>query len=113
VRRQDEDLLRRLALHDEAMLESLFGPDVAEVERSDLDAKTLALVRLAGLVAVESAPASYQWIVATALAAGASEAEIVGVVAALVPIVGAVRTSSAAPEIALAVGCDLGEADER
>jgi 4-carboxymuconolactone decarboxylase len=113
VRRHDEDLLRRLALHDEAMLGSLFGPDAAEIEQFELDAKTLALVRLAGLVAVEASPASYQWIVATALAAGASEAEIVGVLAALAPIVGAVRTSSAAPEIALAVGCDLEDADER
>jgi 4-carboxymuconolactone decarboxylase len=113
VRRQDEDLLRRLALHDEGMLESRFGPDVAEVEGSGLDAKTLALVRLAGLVAVEAAPASYQWIVASALAAGASEAEIVEVVAALVPIVGTVRTSSAAPEVGLAIGCDLGSSEDR
>jgi len=95
------------------MLVPLFGADAAEVEGSGLDAKTLALVRLAGLVAVESAPASYQWIVASALAAGASEAEIVGVLAALVPIVGTVRTSWAAPEVGLAIGCDLGSDEDR
>ncbi len=44
-----------------------------------LDAKTLALVRLAGLIALESAPASY----------------------------------SAASEVALAIGCDLGLPGDR
>jgi alkylhydroperoxidase/carboxymuconolactone decarboxylase family protein YurZ len=46
--------------------------------------------------------------VAAALAAGATDEEIVGVLAALVPIAGTVRVGSAAPEVALAMGCDLG-----
>ena len=109
---EHEDLLRRLALNDEGVLESLFGTGFADAQRSELDAKALALVRLAGLVALDSAPASYQWTVATALAAGATDEEIVGVLAALVPIAGAVRVGSAAPEVALAMGCDLGLSDE-
>ena len=108
---EHEDLLRRLALNDEGVLESLFGTGFADAQRSELDAKALALVRLAGLVALDSAPASYQWTVATALAAGATDAEIVAVLAALVPIAGAVRVGSAAPEVALAMGCDLGLGD--
>lgn len=105
---EHEDLLRRLALNDEGVLESLFGVGFADAQRSELDAKAVALVRLAGLVALDSAPATYQWTVATALAAGATDAEIVAVLAALVPIAGAVRVGSAAPEVALAMGCDLG-----
>jgi alkylhydroperoxidase/carboxymuconolactone decarboxylase family protein YurZ len=97
-----------LALNEEGVLESVLGTALAGAEPRGLDAKTVALVRLAGLVALESAPASYQWIVASALAAGAGDGEVVAVLLALAPIVGIVRVSSAAPEVALAIGCDLG-----
>jgi 4-carboxymuconolactone decarboxylase len=107
VNREHEDLLRRLALNEEGVLASLLGTAVADAGPAGLDAKTTALVRLAGLVALESAPATYQWIVASALAAGASDSEVVAVLAALAPIVGVVRVNSAAPEVALAIGYDL------
>ncbi|MGH9228805.1 MAG: carboxymuconolactone decarboxylase family protein [Acidimicrobiales bacterium] len=110
---EHEDLLRRLALNDEDALESLLGTALADAELSGLDAKTLALVRLAGLVALEAAPASYQWSVAAALAAGATDGEIVGVLVALAPIAGTVRVNAAAPDVALAIGCDIGLPDDR
>jgi hypothetical protein len=50
---------------------------------------------------------SYQWSVTWALAAGASDAEVVAVLVALAPIVGRVRVMAAAPEVALAIGCDV------
>jgi 4-carboxymuconolactone decarboxylase len=107
VKAEHEDLLRKLALNEEGVLASLLGTELVDSEPAGLDAKTAALVRLAGLVAVESPPASYQWCVTSALAAGASDAEVVGVLAAVAPIVGSVRVSSAAPEVALAIGCEL------
>jgi len=107
VKAEHEDLLRRLALNEEGVLASLLGSGFADDEPVALDAKTIALVRLAGLIALESAPATYQWSVTRALAAGASDAEVVGVLVALEPIVGNVRVSSAAPEVALAIGCNL------
>lgn len=107
MKAEHEDLLRKLALNEEGVLASLLGIELTDGEPAGLDAKTAALVRLAGLVAVESAPATYQWGVASALAAGASDAEVVAVLAALAPIVGSVRVSSAAPEVALAIGCDM------
>jgi len=107
VKAEHEDLLRRLALNDEDVLASLLGPEVADAEPGALDAKTAALVGLAGLIALESAPATYQWSVTRALAAGASDGEVVGVLVALAPIVGIARVNSAAPEVALAIGCDL------
>jgi 4-carboxymuconolactone decarboxylase len=113
VKREDEDLLRRLALNDEGVLEALLGPAFADAEPEGLDAKAQALVRLAGLVALESAAASYQWGVTAALAAGATDGEIVGVLAALAPIVGTARVTSAAPEVAVAIGCDLGVSGDR
>jgi alkylhydroperoxidase/carboxymuconolactone decarboxylase family protein YurZ len=113
VKREHEDLLRRLALNDEGVLEALLGTAFADAEPEGLDAKAHALVRLAGLVALEAAPASYQWGVAAALAAGATDEEIVGMLAALAPIVGTARMTSAAPEVALAIGCDLGLPGDR
>ena len=110
MRREHEALLRKLALNDDGLLEALFGTALADTEPSALDAKTLALVRLAGLVALDSAAASYQWGVTAALAAGATDDEVVGVLTALLPIVGTVRVNAAAPEVALALGCDLGRA---
>jgi 4-carboxymuconolactone decarboxylase len=107
VKAEHEDLLRKLALNEEGVLASLLGVDLAAAEPPGLDDKTAALVRLAGLIALESAPATYQWGVTSALAAGASDGEVVAVLEALAPIVGSVRVSSAAPEVALAIGCDL------
>jgi 4-carboxymuconolactone decarboxylase len=107
VKAEHEDLLRKLALNEEGVLASLLGVDLADAEPPGLDAKTAALVRLAGVIALEAAPATYQWSVTSALAAGASDGEVVAVLEALAPIVGSVRVSSAAPEVALAIGCDL------
>ena len=105
---ENEDLLRRLAVVDESVVESLFGTVLGGPEPAEPDAKTVALVRLAGLVALDSASASYQWSVTAALAAGASDDEVVGVLVALTPVVGTARVASAAPEVALAIDCDLG-----
>jgi 4-carboxymuconolactone decarboxylase len=107
VKAEHEDLLRKLALNEEGVLASLLGADLAAAEPPGLDGKTAALVRLAGVIALDSAPATYQWSVTSALAAGASDSEVVAVLEALAPIVGTVRVSSAAPEVALAIGCDL------
>ena len=57
------------------------------VERG-IDPRTTALVRLAGLVALQSSPQAYEWCVAAALSAGSSEEEVVAVLAALAPVVG-------------------------
>jgi alkylhydroperoxidase/carboxymuconolactone decarboxylase family protein YurZ len=107
VKAEHEDLLRKLALNEEGVLAPLLGVDLAGAEPQGLDAKTAALVRLAGVIALESAPATYQWSVTSAMAAGASDGEVVAVLETLAPIVGSVRVSSAAPEVALAIGCDL------
>jgi len=99
-----EDLLRRLSLNDEAALESIVGPGIADIDTSELGAKTCALVRIGALVATASADASYQWAVEVALARGASEDEIVDVLLSVAPIVGAARVNAAAPGLATALG---------
>lgn len=109
---EHEELLRRLTLNDEGVLDSLLGTSIAGADPARLDARTAALVRLAGLIALESASATYQWCVATALAAGATDDDVVGVLEVLAPVVGVARVNSAAPEVALAIGCDLGLSPE-
>jgi alkylhydroperoxidase/carboxymuconolactone decarboxylase family protein YurZ len=106
VKREHEHLLRRLALNEEGALSSTVGPVGVQEELDVLDARTQALVHLAALIALDGAAASYQWAVAAAIAAGSSDDEILGVLAAVAPIVGLARTSAAAPDLALAVGGD-------
>ena len=99
-----EDLLRRLALHDEIAIASILGPPMADLDGCELSDRTNAQVRLAALVALEAAPASYQWAVGVALAAGVTEDEIVGVVLSVAAVVGAARVHSAAAALVGALG---------
>ena len=94
-------------MNDEATVESVLGVGISDGDPSALGARTTALVRLAGLVAVEAPAASYQWGVGMALAAGASEDEIVDVLRVLAPIVGAARVNAAAPALGVALGYDM------
>ena len=62
---------------------------------------------LGALVAVGAATASLRRTVQLALAAGASEAEIVGVLIAVAPTVGLARVVATAPKLATAIGYDV------
>jgi len=95
-----------LALNDEAAAEATLGTLPRDHDPSGLDAKTFALVRVAALIAAESAQASHSWAVDAALAAGASDDDIVDVLAAVAPIVGLARLSTAAPQLAVALDAD-------
>jgi 4-carboxymuconolactone decarboxylase len=102
--------LRRLAIGDVRLLESVLGADLSAGGVPDLDARTTSLVRLAGLVAVGAPSTSLQWCIADALAAGATDGAVLGVLAALVPVVGTVRVAAATPDVLVALG---GEVDVR
>jgi 4-carboxymuconolactone decarboxylase len=78
-------------------------------EGSGLDARSFSLVKIAALVALDAPPASYLWQVATALESGATPAEILGVLRAIAPQVGAPKVVAAAPEIMVALGLALPE----
>ncbi len=109
---QYEEKLRRLTLNDETFIESGLAIELEDTEASGLDSKTHALVRLGALLALNAAAASYQWNVRTALAAGATVDEIVGVLVAVAPITGVARVVAAAPNLAMAVGYDVDAALE-
>jgi hypothetical protein len=101
-----EAFLRRLALCDETTVAPIMTGAVPP-DALGPEAQTLALARVAALIGAESPPASYQWAVESALAAGASEADIVDVLVTVAPIVGLARTTAAAPQLALALGYDI------
>jgi 4-carboxymuconolactone decarboxylase len=75
--------------------------------RSGLDPRSYALVKLAALIALDAPPASYVWQVANALDAGATPADLVGVLIAVAPQVGGPRVVAAAPELMVALGLTL------
>jgi alkylhydroperoxidase/carboxymuconolactone decarboxylase family protein YurZ len=103
------DVLRRLAINDAS-----FAEDWNErgFEPRELDARALALVRLAALVAVGGSVPSYGAHADAAVEAGATAAEIVEALVGLIPIVGLPCVVAAAPKVAMALGYDTDEALE-
>jgi alkylhydroperoxidase/carboxymuconolactone decarboxylase family protein YurZ len=94
--------LRRLAIND-ARITNAQGDCL---ESGELDPKTLALVRLAALVAIDGAVPSYGAQADDAVSAGATASEIVDVLVGILPVVGLPRVVAAAPKLALALGYD-------
>ena len=105
------DALAGLALGDlEVLGEALELREVMQ-ERSGLDPRSFALVKIAALIALDAPPASYMWQVSNALDAGATPQEILGVLRAVAPQVGGPRAVAAAPEIMIALGLSLPEGE--
>jgi alkylhydroperoxidase/carboxymuconolactone decarboxylase family protein YurZ len=104
---QHERFLRRLAMNDVGALTAVMCPSSDDRESCALDAKRRALVRLAGLVALDCEAATCQWGVGAAFAAGSSAGEVVDVLVAVAPVVGTVRSSSAAIDIGRSLGYDV------
>ena len=102
-----ETALRGISVHDTPLLERLLRAQVDNIEASGLDPRAHALVRLAALVTLDAAPASFVWSVGMALDSGVTPDEIVGTLIALAPTIGTAKVVAAAPEIALALGVDL------
>jgi 4-carboxymuconolactone decarboxylase len=105
------ELLRRLALNDEQVVQSALGADPAVPRDALLDARTSALARLAALLTVGATTESCRVTVELARSAGSSDAEIVGVLMAIAPAVGGARLVTAAPLLALAIDRDVEDAD--
>ncbi len=103
--------LRLLALNDVRLSADLVG--VSGWASEELDPKTLALVRLAALIAVGGELPSYGTHADAAVNAGASAPEIVAVMVSLVPMVGLPCVVAVAPNLAMALGYDADEVFER
>ena len=97
--------LRRLAINDEWVA----GNEVVglAIDPVSHDQKTLALARIAALVAVGGPGPSFGFQIDAAVSAGATAREIVDVVVGIIPVTGLPRVAAAAPRVAMALGHDL------
>src|SRR6187200_2423783 len=98
--------LRRLSMSDpRSVAEVLASGDDPTLDGalppSGLEPRTLALVRIAALVAVDGPTAAFDAAVAVALAAGASPDDIVDTMLAIGPTIGSAHLVSVSPKIAL------------
>ncbi len=103
-------------IRESPVLDLLTKMTMESIEASSLDPKSLMLVRIAGLVAVDAPPASYLLNIGTAGEIGVDADEVQGVLIALAPIVGTARIASAATKLTRALGlainlAELEEAD--
>ena len=102
-----QEILRRLTMIDEGFIEGEAGLGLSLAGTSALDPRTAALVRVGALVAIGSPPACLEWSSTRALAAGATDDEITGVLLAIVPVAGLGRVTGAVPGVAAALGYDV------
>ena len=101
------EALASLALGDPELLGEGVALRQELQERSGLDPRTFALVKIAALIALDAPPASYLWQVGLAIDAGATPEELIGVLRAVAPQVGLPRIVAAAPELMVALGLAL------
>ena len=102
-----QEILRRLAIIDEGFVEdqARLGLDLADPP--PLDGKTAALVRVGVLAAIGAPAVGLEWGTTRALAAGATEDEITGVLLAIAPVAGLGRVVGAVTDVAAALGYDV------
>jgi alkylhydroperoxidase/carboxymuconolactone decarboxylase family protein YurZ len=84
----------------------------ASIERSTLDPKTLMLIRLAALVAVDAPPISYMTNLSIGSEVGVELEDVQQVMIGIAPVVGAPRVAAAAGKILRGVGLAVAIADE-
>jgi 4-carboxymuconolactone decarboxylase len=96
---------------DTPVLNLLAGMTADAIEASTLDPKSLMLVRIAALVAVDAPPASYLMNLGAAGEVDVTAEEVQGVLAAVAPIVGTARVVAAAGNIMRALALEVGALD--
>lgn len=89
---------------DTPVLDLLERMTLDSLETSTLDAQSIALVRLAALVASGAPAASYALNLAAASEVGLGAEDVRGVLAAIAPVVGTTRVVAATGRIVLALG---------
>ena len=103
---ETHEILAALAVGRLEPLEGAVAVRDAEHE-SALEPRTLALIKLAAMIALDAPPVSFAWQVESAIELGASPEEILDVLRAVAPQVGAPKVVAAAPEIMLGLGLSL------
>ena len=99
-----EQALGALAQGEHPVFEELARMHLETLPNSGLDERTYHLVRLAALIAMDAAPASYLATLAMAQEAGLTAEDAKGVCVAIAPIVGSARVVDAAGSVLRALG---------
>ena len=102
-----QEILRRLAIIDDGFVEDPAGLGLGPGGARVLDPRTAALVQVAALAAIGSPAVCLEWSASRALAAGATEDEVTGVLLAIAPVAGLGRVVTAVPGVADAFGYDI------
>ncbi len=102
-----------MAIGDAPVLETVAAMTAESLARTELDASTLIMVRLAALVAVDAPVSSYLLHVGPAVEAEVTLDQAQDVLVAVAPIVGSARTMAAAAKIteALGLAIEIAEAE--
>jgi alkylhydroperoxidase/carboxymuconolactone decarboxylase family protein YurZ len=97
------------------ILDLLKDMTAASLDATNLDERTIMLVRIAALVAVDAPPVSYAMNLEAAAEVGVDAEQVRGVLAAVAPIVGTPRVVSATSSIAgaLALEIEIAELDRQ
>lgn len=93
------------------VLDLLTEMTTASIEKSQLDPKTLMLLRLAALVAVDAPPVSYLTNIGIGGEVGVEAEDVQQVMIGIAPVVGTARVASAAGKIVRALGLAVAVAD--
>jgi alkylhydroperoxidase/carboxymuconolactone decarboxylase family protein YurZ len=102
-----QEILRRLAIVDEGFARDQAGLILSSPDAPGLDPKTAALVQVGALAAIGSPEVCLEWSTSKALAAGATEEEVTGVLLSVAPVIGLGRLVAAAPGVADGFGYDI------
>lgn len=89
---------------DTPVLDTIAGITAASLENCELSARELMMARIAALVAVGAPPASYLLNAGTAADVGITLDDVEGILVAVAPIVGTPRVTTAAGNMARALG---------
>lgn len=103
-----------MAVGEAPVLEALADINAVAIARTELDAQTLVMVRLAALIAVDAPVASYLMHVGPAVDSDVTLDLVQDILVSVAPIVGTPRTLAAAAKIveALGVAIDLALEDD-
>ena len=93
------------------VLDLLATMTAESVERSELDPRSLLLVRLAALAAVDAPPVSYLTNLAVASDVGVDATDVEQVLIGIAPVVGTARVASTGGKIARALGVAIAVAE--
>ena len=93
------------------VLDLLATMTAASVEQSELDPRSLMLVRLAALAAVDAPPVSYLMNLAVASDVGVDATDVEQVLIGIAPVVGTARVVSAGGKSARALGFAIAVAE--